>query len=552
VGRRFLLPVVATAVLGVAYLLFIPEARDLAAHTFRVELWEESGFSVWSNQWYGGHHLPGFSLLYPPLGALLGVRVTGVVACVVAVALFVPVGLRFARAASSERAEGGELELRRLQNLLPTISIWLFAAGLFANVVSGRMPFVLGVMFGVGTWTGICFFLRARENYERWNGEIWIGSSPLYLALAVLSGLACVFSSPVAGIFLLVTLIGWGIADRMNLGIASLVALPLVVGGALLSYLFPEGGSMNFDLSEFLEVAILCLAILPLVAKKTNGVRVALLLYLALLGAAVLFVTPLGHNANRLAFTLGPAVLVLAAYRSHTRTWRIASAAAAGLGVAFLLYLGWGQAVRDVQAADRLSVSDKKSFYSEPREFFAKAARPGDRVEVAFTLNHWEAAHLAPRVPLARGWERQLDRKYNPLFYSKKPLTTSIYREWLHKNAIQWVALPATELDSSAQEERRVLLKQPSFLKLSHSSHRWKIWRVVDAAPMVGPSAQIAKASSNELTIDVREPGKLKLMVRHTPYWKVVDGAATVGKTEDGWTELRVQTPGAIRVAARL
>ena len=49
--------------------------------------------------------------------------------------------------------------------------------------------------------------------------------------------------------------------------------------------------------------------------------------------------------------------------------------------------------------------------------------RPGERVEVAFTHNHWEAAHLATSVPLARGWERQLDEKANPLFYDGRPLT---------------------------------------------------------------------------------------------------------------------------------
>ena len=46
-----------------------------------------------------------------------------------------------------------------------------------------------------------------------------------------------------------------------------------------------------------------------------------------------------------------------------------------------------------------------------------RAAAGPFRVEIPFTANHWEARWVAPAVPLARGWERQLDGKRNPLFY---------------------------------------------------------------------------------------------------------------------------------------
>ncbi len=35
------------------------------------------------------------------------------------------------------------------------------------------------------------------------------------------------------------------------------------------------------------------------------------------------------------------------------------------------------------------------------------------RVEVPLTRSHWEAALLAPRVSLARGWEKQLDSRFD-------------------------------------------------------------------------------------------------------------------------------------------
>ena len=50
---------------------------DLAAAEYRAWLFGHAGFALWDAQWYGGHHLPGYSLLSPPLGALIGVRLAG-------------------------------------------------------------------------------------------------------------------------------------------------------------------------------------------------------------------------------------------------------------------------------------------------------------------------------------------------------------------------------------------------------------------------------------------------------------------------------------------
>ena len=80
--------------------------------------------------------------------------------------------------------------------------------------------------------------------------------------------------------------------------------------------------------------------------------------------------------------------------------------------------------------------------------------QPGERVEVPFTHNHWEAAHLASAVPLARGWERQLDEKANALFYDGRPLTPARYQRWLRDAGVRWVALPDAPLDYSAGPRR--------------------------------------------------------------------------------------------------
>ena len=105
----------------------------MAAHTYRTWLWDEVGFATWNAQWYGGHHMAGYSLLYPPLAALAGTRLVGVVAGVAAVGLFAVL----ARRRAPTPAAGA-------------LAAWLFLGGVMSNVVIGRMPFTLGIALAVG------------------------------------------------------------------------------------------------------------------------------------------------------------------------------------------------------------------------------------------------------------------------------------------------------------------------------------------------------------------------------------------------------------------
>src|SRR5436190_16800226 len=80
--------VLAAAILAVAYLIVAPSPADLAAQTFRADLFSAHGYVIWNNLWYSGHALPGYSVLYPPLAALLGPRVVGVLSAIAAAAAF--------------------------------------------------------------------------------------------------------------------------------------------------------------------------------------------------------------------------------------------------------------------------------------------------------------------------------------------------------------------------------------------------------------------------------------------------------------------------------
>ena len=86
--RRFPPAWTITAAFAVVYLIIAPASPDLAAASYRSNLFSRVGFTLWDNSWYGGHHLLAYSVLAPALGALIGTRLLAAISMVVATALF--------------------------------------------------------------------------------------------------------------------------------------------------------------------------------------------------------------------------------------------------------------------------------------------------------------------------------------------------------------------------------------------------------------------------------------------------------------------------------
>src|SRR5690349_5834011 len=249
------------AVLAVLYLVLDPPSADLAAQTYRAGLFGHEGFAVWDNHWYGGHHLPAYSVLLPPLGSWLGPDVVGALSIVAATAAFVPI----ARDVFPWRAA-------------TAAAIW-FAVAMTATVVSGRLAFALGAAVGTAA-------LLAAVRGRPW----WAG------ALGALTALA----SPVAALFaaLIAAALWW---EKRTASAAALTVAALAVG-ALLALLFPEGGSEPFVASAFwpaLAAGVIAWVLVP------PAWRLGVALYVLVLIGAAVFATPLGGNAARLGALLG-------------------------------------------------------------------------------------------------------------------------------------------------------------------------------------------------------------------------------------------------------
>src|SRR3954453_16786413 len=117
----------ATLLLAGLWLALGPATPDLAAQGYRAGLLGAHGSAVWDNVWYDGHHLPGYSLVFPAVGSVLGVRVTGAVAAVASAALF-----------------GSLVRGRRAE-----AAWWCFAIGCVADLLVGRLTYALGVAAGL-------------------------------------------------------------------------------------------------------------------------------------------------------------------------------------------------------------------------------------------------------------------------------------------------------------------------------------------------------------------------------------------------------------------
>src|SRR3954466_9910051 len=194
-------------VLGcVAYLILRPATADMAAHTYRAWLFQQQGLTVWNAQWYGGHHVLGYSLLFAPLAAAIGPAKVGVLAAIAAVALFTPL----ARGAVPNRTQGA-------------VAAWLFTAGVLSNVAIGRMPFLLGIACGVAAWAA------ARAQRRMLSGVL---------------GLATMLASPVAGVFVMLGAAAKLAADGPKaIRAVAWLGIPTLAGGVALYLLFPEGGT---------------------------------------------------------------------------------------------------------------------------------------------------------------------------------------------------------------------------------------------------------------------------------------------------------------------
>ncbi len=512
------LPAVAlSAALAAAMLAWNPHVGDLAAQVFRTELFQRVGLGIWNGSWYGGHYTLTYSVLFPPLAALLSPQAIGAISVVASSYLFD----RLVRDRWGEAARWATL--------------W-FAAGVVTLLADGQLTFALGVAFALAS-------LRALQ----------LNRTPWALAAAA----ACALSSPVAAVSLAGVLLAGAVdLNRLSRGLSAVwvasIALALVIVPNLA---FPESGQFPFAFSSYVAIPLFCggaLLVTRGLAAEERRLRRVLLAYLLASTALLLVPNPMGGNAVRLGALFGGPVLAAVVL---ARRPGLSAVPALVLAVTLAGGLYWQVTASVSQIARSVDDPSTEAAYFAPLAGWLRAhGGAAARIEVPPTANHWEAAYLAPGFDLARGWLRQLDTTRDDVFYDDdRPLNARAYRAWLHSNAIRYVALPDAPLDYSSVAESRLIRSRPPFLVPRWSDAHWRLYEVRDAAPLVQPLgagvASVRQVGHSGFALDVTRPGKFLVRVAFTPYWSIERGHGCLLRHGE-WTLARAGAPGVFRVSA--
>ncbi len=444
-------PLAVAVALSALYFVLDLRGGDLAAHLYRAELVKNDGFFVWNYNWYGGHYIVSYGVIFPALAATIGVRLTGAVAYVLGVLLFSLLAdkvfpPRGARAAS-----------------------YAFSVVFSATLVIGQLPYALAIALGMGA-------LLAAASQRSW--------------LAAFLALNAALTNPLAALFIAFIAFTVWLGDRpwetlrtTRYAFGKMWALPshaylvtaicAVVPAMIVSVLFPEGGSQPFHVASYLGAVAFTGFFWFFVRDDLRGdarriVGTGVVLYLTFLTLNELVPSPIGGNAIRLGMVLFPTIAAAALWpRSHR------------YALAVIVPLLCWQGATALWAVATTDQSSDPHFFSPVNRFLdAKNPARDQKVEVVFTRNHFEAAYVANRRPIARGWERQLDTKYNAVFYDGT-LSPRTYARWLIDNDVRWVALPKNvTTDYSARDEAELIRAGLPYLDLAADFKNWEIYRV--------------------------------------------------------------------------
>ena len=481
--------------------LIEPSSTDLAAQTFRADLFSDHGFQVWSNAWYDGFHLPGYSLLFPPLASLLGIRLVGAVSAVVASLAFNSIVKR--RYGSDARWAG-----------------WLFGIGVATNLYTNRLTFALGVALGL-------LALLAIDRGRR--------------APAALAAVATSAASPVAGLFLALAGAALWLRGARREGL--LLAVPALVTIAVFSLGFPTTGTEPFVFSSFIGVPLAVAALLVVLSSEAGALRTGAIAYLVLCVALYIFDNPVGGNAVRLATVFGPALLALGLAHG-SRKWLTALAVGSVLAWSLLA------PIRDVVhvSADE---SSNASYFAPLLDEVAKVApaRPF-RIEVPPTRQRWESVYVAERYPLARGWLRQLESEDFALFRGEN-LSAGSYRAWLDRHAVTFVAVADAQPDYLSEDEGALIASGLPYLREVWSNADWKLYRVANPKRLADRPARVERLDSNSFLLSASAAGTYDVRVSPSRWWHVSSGPGCAESTDNG-LRVHLDKAGQVTVIADL
>jgi len=489
----------AAACLIAALLAWLgPPGTDFAAHAYQRSLFLRQGFVLWDNYWYAGRYsFVGYSVLYYPLAAVLGLRLLAALGAAVAAFAFAELlGARWGAAAR-----------------WPSRAFALLWGGF---VLTSAFPFALGV-------TCALLALRALQARRRW-----------LFALCVVLTLA---ASPVALVLLGIVLLGLAAACGWRRGAAVVVGAAVATELALI-LLFPSGGHYAFPTAEAGAALGFCAAGLACTWRVDEArlLRPVFAAYAVAVAAVWIVPTDLGENVARLRYLALPlALLILALRRWRPVPVAVLVAAGALAWNVTPLVAGWNRGAEDV--------TKSAAVWRAPLGWLHSHLRPGYRVEAVDTTAHWPAFYLPESgIPIVRGWFRQEDFPTNALLYRR--FTAAEYVDWLRSLGVAYVVLSDAPPDFSSRREAAIV---PTALRRVFSSPHIAIYAVPAARAIT--TATVLAFRESSLTVRVARAGAYRIAVHWSPYWHASNGTLT--RTSDGMIRLRTSGAATVRLTFR-
>lgn len=503
-------PCATTLVLVIVLAVTGIRGADYPAHHFRALLWQESGSPVWNFHWYGGHPTATYGILTPPVVALMGPFAVVAAAALVSTLCF------------------SRLTRELLSCPTTVLANHVFAIVVTTNVVVGRVAFGLGLAIALAAL--VAWTLRLTV--------VAIGAS-LLTALA----------SPVAGLFLALAGVAVAVArlwEERRVSRSGLVGIAVAAAAmspvAATSALFETAGRFPFRGGQF----VVSVAVLVAVGRtsRSPAVRIGAALAGVISLAAFLVPNPLGGNVARLAQIVAVPIGVLAIGRHRPElpraTWLLTVAA-----------VGWSLSPGIVAALDSADDPSSSAAYHRPLidEVLARNddGRPVGRVEIPFTVNHWESFYVAAAVPYVRGWERQVDLDRNSVLYDPH-LDLATYRRWLDENAVRWIAVPDAPIDDDGggRWEHALVGRDAGrvpWLTLVWSDPHWRLFEVADYVPIVDRPAELLAQGADRIVLRVPRPATVRIRYAYTDRLSI-SGGACVTAGADGRIVAHLPEPG--------
>jgi hypothetical protein len=483
------LPLVFAALNAVVFLLVRPGVGDLWAALARQDAARAGvGPGYWF-AWFSGGTAPGaYSVLTPPISALIGAPLLGALATVSLTPLV-------------KRA------VARSQS--PELAVWVATVLAALNLWSGRVPFAAGLVCGAATLVA----LRGRR----------------LMLTAILAGL-CVLFSPLAGAFLLLGLAALSLepATRRAAVVGGLSAT-VCLGG--IAVLFGSAGPEGFRTVAIIEsVAVL---LVFLIARPSRPVAIVIVLAALMCAASAEVATPLGSNTIRLIYTVLP-VVVVATARARRRLAVVATLPA----------LFWGVMATGQDLAIAAAPMSSLAYYRPAIAELATLPNLAQyRVEVVPDGTHTAAYALVDDVAQAGGYETQADNKFDSLAHSATSLDAVNFHGWLDDNAVGYVLIDRHPLHTTA--EAHLVLAGLPYLRTVWSSTDWLLEAVHAPTPIVARSGRVTDADQAALGFAATRAGSLLIRV-HWSSLLTIQGVARarIHPSADGWTVADLSAPG--------